>query len=76
MKVWQHVYKMKVQDFPFDFIPKKLFFIKHHYSKYELDLTAALGMSWTSYDNVMKPLACYVIWSLHLYYYETGKLDM
>jgi hypothetical protein len=32
---------MKFHDFPFDFIPEGLLYVKEHSSEYVLDLTAA-----------------------------------
>jgi hypothetical protein len=39
-------------NFPFNFIPKELLYVKNNGSKYELNLTAALRMPCTSDGDV------------------------
>jgi hypothetical protein len=43
-KVEQQIYEMTACNLPFNFIPKELLYVKNNSSKYELNITDALGM--------------------------------
>jgi hypothetical protein len=59
-KVGQRIYEMIASNFLLNLIPKELLYMKNNHSKYELKLSATLGMPHTYYDDMrQKPLACY-----------------